>query len=82
MLPSEVKKIESELPQGEWYEAVQNLSVADIESISIGDISTLQNNSLKDLVNQAVQQRLAGHIGGTYTSPPVGSLAEAKAAGI
>jgi hypothetical protein len=81
MLPSELKRIETEVPQDQWYDAVQGLSVADIESISIGDISSLTNNSLKDLVNNAVSQRLAGHIGGTYTSPPVGSLADAIAAG-
>lgn len=82
MLPQSVKKIETNLPQDEWYNAVQSLSVADIEEISISDISSLRNNALKDLVNNAVQERLAGHLGGSYTSPPVTSLAEATAAGI
>jgi hypothetical protein len=82
MLPQSVRMIETSLPQDEWYSAVHNLSVADIEEISISDISALQNNALKDLVNNAVQERLAGHLGGSYTSPPVASLAEATAAGI
>jgi hypothetical protein len=82
MLPESVKKIESGLPQEQWYDAVQNLSVADIEEICISDISSLRKNALKDLVNNAVQKRLAGHLGGSYTSPPVASLAEASATGI
>lgn len=76
MLPNSVKRIETEVAPEEMESAVQQLSVADIEEISIADISTLENNSLKDLLNAAVTSRLDGHRGGSYTSPPKGSLAE------
>jgi hypothetical protein len=78
MLPEAVRKIES-LPSDKLYDAVQQITVADIEEVSISDISTLSNNSLKDLLNHAVSDRLAYHIGGTYTSPPAGSLAQQAA---
>jgi hypothetical protein len=82
MLPEKIREIEATVPQDKMYDAVQDLTVAEIEEISISDISTLENNALKDLVNHAVSSRLAGHLGGTYTSPPKGSLAEfAQASG-
>ncbi|MEU9509732.1 hypothetical protein AB0D32_26015 [Micromonospora sp. NPDC048170] len=71
-----VRDIEAKVAPDEWYNAVQALTVADIEEISISDISSLENNSLKDLINHAVTNRLASHLGGTYTSPPKGSIAE------
>ena len=50
--------------------------MAEIESISIEDISSVQSDVLKDVLNDAVRQRLEQHLGGTYTSAPKMSIAE------
>ncbi|OEJ21418.1 hypothetical protein AR457_37040 [Streptomyces agglomeratus] len=75
MTPKAIKEID-QVPESAMYDAVQKLSVADIEEISISDISALDSRPLKDLLNHAVSDRLAQHMGGTYTSPPKASIAE------
>lgn len=76
MIPNSIRTIESEADKDKMVSTVQELSVAEIEAISIEDISTLESNVLKDVVNDAVRNRLAQHLGGTYTSPPKLSVAE------
>lgn len=76
MIPNKISAIDTDLPKDQFIDTVQQLSVAEIESISIEDISTLNNNTLKDVLNDAVRNRLAQHLGGTYTSAPKMSVAE------
>jgi hypothetical protein len=76
MIPQTIRTIDSDRPNTEYVDAVQQLSIAEIESISIEDMSSLQTNALKDVVNDAVRQRLQQHRGGTYTSAPKMTVAE------
>jgi hypothetical protein len=76
MIPDSVKAIDIEAEKEVLSSKVQDLSIADLESISIADISALNNSVLKDLLNDAVRNRLAYHLGGTYTSAPKMSIAE------
>ena len=76
MVPDKVTKLDSDIPKERLVEGVQQLSVAEIESMSIADISTLNSNVLKDVLNDAIRNRLAQHLGGTYTSAPKMSVAE------
>lgn len=80
MIPSSIRATENLSDKDAMVSKVQELSVAEIEAISIEDISTLENNVLKDVVNDAVRNRLAQHLGGTYTSPPKLSVSEMNAA--
>ncbi|MDC0742939.1 hypothetical protein [Polyangium mundeleinium] len=76
MVPEKVIQLDADIPRERLVEGVQQLSVAEIESMSIADISTLNNNVLKDVLNDAIRNRLAQHLGGTYTSAPKMSIAE------
>jgi hypothetical protein len=51
-------------------EKVAEITIADLEELSIRDISAMKNHVLRDLVNQAIQDRLAFHVGGAYTTAP------------
>jgi hypothetical protein len=75
-LPPSVLRLDEFTNRADMAEGVQNLSVADLESMSITDISALESNALKDLLNDAIRNRLAQHLGGTYTSAPKMTLAE------
>ena len=57
-------------------EKVAEITVADIEEMSIRDISAMKNHVLRDLVNEAIQSRLAFHVGGAYTTAPAISLGQ------
>ncbi len=49
-------------------ENVNDIPISDLEEMSIRDISAMKNTVLRDLVNQAIQNRLAFHVGGAYTT--------------
>ena len=49
---------------------VADIEIADLEELSIRDISAMKNPVLRDLVNEAIQSRLAFHVGGAYTTAP------------
>lgn len=51
-------------------EKVAEMQIADLEELSIRDISAMKNHVLRDLVNEAIQARLAFHVGGAYTTAP------------
>ena len=51
-------------------EKVADIPIADLEELSIRDISAMKNHVLRDLVNEAIQNRLAFHVGGAYTTAP------------
>lgn len=59
---------------------VAQLGLKELESISIKDISALKSNKLKDLLNVALSERLAHHLGGTYTSSAPITIAASKCA--
>ena len=43
-------------------EKVADIPIADLEELSIRDISAMKNHVLRDLVNEAIQNRLAFHL--------------------
>ena len=51
-------------------EKVADIPIADLEELSIRDISAMKNHVLRDLVNEAIQNRLAFHVGASILAPP------------
>lgn len=70
MLTRSLRLVDKETRVSRLKAAVGQLTIAQIESMSISDISKLRNNVLKDLLNDAIRNQLAYHLGGAYTTAP------------
>lgn len=65
-----LKKADLSNDEKVFTEVVGSLKIYELEELSISSISSLKNGVLKDLLNDALTDRLRFHIGGSYTTAP------------
>lgn len=76
MLPKKLLKIDKLQDSKVLSGSVKKLTIAEIEGMSLTDISRLQNRVLKDLLNDAIRNQFAYHLGGSYTTAPMKTVGE------